>query len=264
MVIDAHAHISETEYGNIDLLLSRMDETGVKKTVVVPGGTVDVREMTLYVTGEKKPLLKDIPNYVVYEAIQRYPDRLVGFFGLNPLEEDEAYRILEVSIKLGCQGVKLNPIAHRFSFSGRVLDHVAEECGARGMPIYSHVLFSPGANTLKFGEFARRHPKTNFILGHMGFGSCDAHAFRLAKELPNFFLETSLGAYLAISEAIRIAGDEKLLFGSEFPLSTPKIQKFQIEQLSSSAQERILYRNALDIIPGLRLVNRNVQSLFKS
>ena len=248
MIIDGHAHLSDTEYGNIDLLIARMDEAGVDRTVIVPGGTVDVREMTLYITGEKQPPRRAIPNHLIYEAVRRFPDRFIGFFGVNPLEADEALRIFDRAVREGCRGIKLNPIAHRFSFAGTVLDHLAEECAHRGMPIYSHTIFDPGANTLKFGAFARRHPKANFILGHMGFGSCDAHAFRLAGELDNFYLETSLGNYLAIQEAIRIAGDEKLIFGSEFPMSTPRIQMFQIGDLPQASQEKILGQNLARLI----------------
>ena len=203
--------------------------------------------MSLYVTGEKRPK-KEIPNFVVYEALRRFPERVIGFVMINPLEEAEAYQTFDVAVKEGCRGVKLNPIAHRFSFSGRVLDHLAEECARRKMPIYSHALFDAGANTIKYGDFAKRHPNTTFILGHMGFGSCDSHAFQLARELPNLFLETSLGTFMAVREALRIAGPEKLLFGSEFPMSTPKIGMFQIRELPAEFHERILYRNMAAIL----------------
>ena len=38
MIIDAHTHVSDTEYGNIDLLIEQMDAAGVTKAVIVPGG----------------------------------------------------------------------------------------------------------------------------------------------------------------------------------------------------------------------------------
>ena len=111
--------------------------------------------------------------------------------------------------------------------------------------------FDPGANTLKYGAFARRHPKTNFILGHMGFGSCDGNAFKLAAELPNFYLETSLANHMSLTEAIRIAGDHKLVFGSEFPMSYPKIQLFQIRELPAASQTKILSETIRRLVPAL-------------
>ena len=251
MIIDAHAHVSDTDYGNVKLLIGRMDEAGVDRAIVVPGGTVDVRQMSQFVSGELKAPPRPIPNHVVYDAIAAYPKRLVGFCSFNPLERDEAYRIFETAIAKGCTGVKLNPIAFRFSFSGEVLDEMAVECGKRGIPIYSHVVFDPGANTQKYGSFARRHPGTNFILGHMGFGSCDGNAFKLAAELPNFYLETSLANYMSIAEAIRIAGDDKLVFGSEFPMSYAKIQLFQIREFPKQSQDKILSENIRRIVPAL-------------
>jgi len=251
MIIDAHAHVSDTEYGNVELLIQRMDEAGVDRAIVVPGGTVDVRQMSQFVSGELKAAPRPIPNHLVYQAIEAYPRRLLGFCSFNPLERDEAYSIFETSLARGCTGVKLNPIAFRFSFAGEVLDDIAVQCGKRGIPIYSHVVFDPGANTLKFGSFARRHPGTNFILGHMGFGSCDNNAFKLASELPNFYLETSLANFMSLSEAIRIAGDDKLLFGSEFPMSYAKIQLFQIRELPERSQRKILSENVRRIVPAL-------------
>lgn len=251
MIIDAHAHVSDTEYGNVDLLIRRMDEAGVDRAIVVPGGTVDVRQMSQFVSGELKAAVKPIPNHLVYQAIEKYPKRLVGFCSFNPLERDEAYAIFETAIARGCTGVKLNPIAFRFSFSSEVLDDIAAQCGVRGIPIYSHVIFDAGANTQKYGAFARRHPGTNFILGHMGFGSCDGNAFKLAAELPNFYLETSLANHMSVSEAIRIAGDHKLVFGSEFPMSYHKIQLFQIREFPERSQVKILSENIRRIVPAL-------------
>jgi len=251
MIVDAHAHVSDTEYGNAQLLIRRMDEAGVDRAIVVPGGTVDVRQMSQFVSGELKAPARPIPNHLVYQAIADYPQRLVGFCSFNPLERDEAYQIFETALARGCTGVKLNPIAFRFAFAGEVLDDIAELCGKRGIPIYSHVVFDPGANTLKYGSFARRHPRTNFILGHMGFGSCDGNAFKLAAELPNFYLETSLANHMSISEALRIAGDDKLVFGSEFPMSYAKIQLFQIREFPVASQVKILSENIRRIVPAL-------------
>jgi len=64
-IIDGHAHISDSDYGNVRLLIEEMEKAGVEKTVVVPGGMMDVREMTLYVLGDKEPS-DIIPNKVVF------------------------------------------------------------------------------------------------------------------------------------------------------------------------------------------------------
>ncbi len=247
-MMDAHAHVSNTDYGNIELLIRELDNADIEKCVVVPGGMVDVRKMTLYVTGALEPN-PSIPNDCVYDAIQKYPNRINGFVCVNPLDEEQAWVTFKDGIHHGCVGVKLSPLTHKFSFGGDTLEALADECGKRHFPIYSHSLFHPGVSTSKYGQLARRHPKTNFILGHMGFGPLDVLAIELAATLPNFYLETSLACSLAIVEAIKKAGPEKLIFGSEFPMSTPGIQKLMLKELHLDQEEKIFSENIRRLLP---------------
>lgn len=237
MLIDGHAHISVSDYGNIELYIKCLNEGDVDLGLIVPGGTMDVREMTLYITGDKDPI-QEIPNSAVFDALQKYPDRLRGFVGINPLEESESLKWFEKAVSHKFAGVKLSPMTHQFSYYSEFLDFIAAECSKYGMVMYGHSLFNVGASSEAYGEFAGRNPGTNFILGHMGFGSCDVIAFNLAKELNNLYLEVSLGNFLAINQAVKIATADKIIFGSEFPMSTPSIQKFQINQLEISDEDK--------------------------
>ncbi|OHD15166.1 MAG: hypothetical protein A2086_16125 [Spirochaetes bacterium GWD1_27_9] len=251
MIIDAHSHVSDSTYGNVELLIKELDKANVDKCIVVPGGMMDVRKMTLYVTGDLEPN-ETIPNNVVYNALKKYPDRLKGYVCVNPLDEDNALKIFLEGVDNGCVGVKLSPMTHKFSFADEVLDEIAKECAKRNMPIYSHSLFNPGASTEKYGQLAKRHPDTNFILGHMGFGPADVKAMDLATELPNFYLETSSGCLLTISEAISKAGAEKIIFGSEFPMNTPKTELVKIMELNTDKKDLILYKNIQNLVPSLK------------
>lgn len=250
MIIDGHAHVSDTDYGNEDLLVSELNKLNIEKCIIVPGGMMDVRKMTLYVLGDKESS-DSIPNDVVFRAMKKYPEKLLGFVCINPLEDDKALEEFEEGVKNGCVGVKLNPMSHKFSFSGDILDTIAERCAELKMPIYTHTLFDPGASTKMLGFFAQQHPDTNFIIGHMGFGPADVYAYELARDLENVYLETSLATNISIQEAIRIAGDDKLIFGSEFPMSTPDIQAFQIKQLPEETQSKIFSKNIKKLIPAL-------------
>jgi len=52
-----------------------------------------------------------------------------------------------------------------------------------------------------------------------------------------------------LKEAIEKVGSEKLIFGSEFPMSTASIQAFQIKQLDCDIQKKIFSENIKKIIP---------------
>ncbi len=244
MIIDGHAHVTAADFGSADELLRQLDQAGIDRAVCVPGGMIDVRQFSRYLSGRLQPD-QTIPNHLVYEAIARHADRLYGFVCINP-KDPLAAAIMREGFDRGCRGVKLAPTVHRFAFTEPVLAEVAEECGRRGFPVYTHVVPQPGATTGDFAALAQRHPATSFILGHMGFGPGDVDAIEFAARLPNFYLETSLGNYLILRDALAAAGPGKLIFGSEFPLSHPKVELEKIKLLDASAHDAIWRKNVLE------------------
>lgn len=237
MIIDAHAHISDTTYGNVDLYLAALREAGVQRGVVVPGGTVDVRKMSDYITGRRQPESLIPNNPYVAGACRDHQPALTGFAMIDPHDENAAGS-LEQSFQSGFRGLKLSPMTHQFSFASKAVAQMAACCGDHGFPVYSHVVFSPGASTARYIALALQFPRTNFILGHMGFGPADQEGLEAAIELENFFLETSSGSYLHIRESVARAGPGKVIFGSEFPLSHPKVELTKILLLGLKADDQ--------------------------
>jgi predicted TIM-barrel fold metal-dependent hydrolase len=247
MIIDGHAHVSATDFGSADVLLAQLDQAGIDRAVCVPGGMVDVRQFSRYLSGRLQPD-RNIPNHLVFDAIARHPDRLSGFVCVDPTAGAKALDMLREGFGRGCRGVKLAPNVHRFAFTEPILGQIAAECGERGFPVYSHVLPSPGATTADFAAWARRTPGTNFVIGHMGFGPGDVDAIEFAAELPNLHLETSLGNYLILRDALARLGPNRLIFGSEFPLSHPKVELEKIRLLDCSDEQAILAGNIQRLI----------------
>lgn len=244
MIIDAHAHISNTEYGNAELYLEQLTASGIPQGIVVPGGMMDVRKMTDYITGAAKPE-KPVPdNQYVREACQKFSSNIKPMACINP-HDPNAAELLAQRFNDGFRGLKLSPMTHQFSFASKAAASLAVCCGEYGFPVYTHVVFSPGASTSRLISLARQYPGTNFILGHMGFGPADREGLEAAMELDNFFLETSTGSYLHIKEAVRKAGSQKVIFGSEYPLSHPAVElkKILLLDLSSADNDRILGGN---------------------
>lgn len=247
MLIDGHAHVSASDFGCADELLRQLDQAGIDRAVCVPGGMIDVRQFSRILSGRLQPD-RNIPNHLVYDAIAAHSDRLDGFVCVDPNAGAKALDMLREGFDRGCRGVKLAPIVHRFPFTVPALEEVAAECGRRGFPVYSHVVPSPGATTADFAAWARRTPGTPFILGHMGFGPGDSDAIEFAAELPNLYLESSLGNYLILRDALAQAGPKKLIFGSEFPLSHPKVELEKILLLESPDQQTIVEGNIRGLI----------------
>lgn len=247
MIVDGHAHVSATDYGNVDVLLAQLDQAGIDRALCVPGGMIDVRQFSRIFSGRVQPDPK-IPNHLVFDAIASHADRLYGFVCVNPHEGSAALDMARRGFERGCRGVKLAPLVHRFQFNAPVLSDLAALCAEHGFPVYSHVLPNPGATTADYAAWARRCPKSSFILGHMGFGPADADAIDFAAELPNLYLETSLGNFLILRDALARLGPGKLIFGSEFPLGHPQAELENVRLLDSAAHDAILRANILRLI----------------
>ncbi len=248
-MIDGHAHVSETDYGSVEQYLAQLAVSGIAQGVVVPGGMLDVRKMTDYVTGRAKPEHPDPNNRYIQACCQRHPTQISGFICINPHDPDGRAK-LEEGFEQGFRGLKLSPLSHEFSFASKAVADLAAGCGEHGLPLYTHVVYSPGASTARLVALARQFPGTNFILGHMGFGPADQEGLEAAATLDNFYLETSTANLLHLQEAAARAGASKLIFGSEFPLSHPavELQKILLLKLAGAAQDQILGGNIRELL----------------
>lgn len=242
MIIDAHAHVSPTTYGATEQYLKVLRQSGIEQAVICPGAMLDVRKMSEYVSGQKKP--DAIPkNDYVSQSVQSSP-MLIGMACVDPCDPQAAEK-LEQYLEKGFRGLMVSPLVHKFSFPDDNMAALATLCGERGVPIISHNGWRPGANTADYVLLARKFPRTNFILEHMGALPTDVEAANAAAELDNFFLETSLSSFLHVVETVKMTGASKVIFGSEYPLSHPalELRKVFLLPLSDREREQILGGN---------------------
>lgn len=253
MIVDGHAHVGLSEYGNETILMEQMKKAKVDKAVIVPGGIIDVRKMSNYIDGTSKPEVSDIEPIMKHleKVIKKYHDMFYAFINVNPHVGKYAVEYVENSIKeRGFSGLKLAPVCHKFSFDNSIVKQLAHLCGELNVPFYTHSLDVPGTTTSDFEKLVKDFPKTTFILGHMGCGPNDVKAMEIVAKYDNMYLETSLGNYLGIKNVLKTAGASKLIFGSEFPLSHPSVElmKIELQDISVGDKEKILSKNILDIL----------------
>lgn len=250
MIVDAHAHVSNSNFGNVEILIGQLDDAKIDRAILVPGGMLDVRRMTEYIKGKEKPVTLIPPNEIVKNALEKYPGRFYGFFCVNPHDGEKAIKSLENGVRSGFVGLKLAPMVHEFSLTCKTVKTLAKKCGDIGIPFYTHTVYSPAASTSKVGMLAKEFPDTTFILGHMGFGPVDLEGIELAYRLGNFYLETSGGSCIGIKEAVDKAGPEKIIFGSEFPMYHPMVElkKIDVLEMSKNDKDKVLGGNILRLI----------------
>ncbi|SHJ39914.1 hypothetical protein SAMN02745163_01867 [Clostridium cavendishii DSM 21758] len=251
MIIDAHAHITAKNYGSVEALIERYDEIGISKGVLVPGGMIDVRMMDKVVSGEKPIATKPIPNYLVKDAMNKYPDRVFGFFCVDPNDGEVSINEFTDAVKTqGFCGLKLAPIVHRFSLKSNIVKELARTCSELEVPCFFHTTDFEGSFTKDCHDLIKDCPNTKFILGHMGFGFSDSLSIEYAKKFENLYLETSCASTSIVRQAIQTLGDTKVIFGSEYPMDDPfyALSKITCLKLSEKSFENVTCNNILNLL----------------
>ena len=177
-------------------------------------------------------------NDYIIEAVQRFPDRLVGFGCFDPCHPkalSEAQRCIEN----GLSGIgELAFYACGIDAESLVrLAPIMDLCRTQNLPILIHTNepvwhHYPGKspNTLRqIYELVRRFQDNIIVLGHWG-GGIFFYSL-LKKEVPesltNVYFDTAASPFLYDTRihaiAIQLVGSEKILFGSDYPLIPPII-----------------------------------------
>lgn len=237
-------------------IVDEMDKQGVDKSVVFGFPWRDAE------TFKRE-------NDYALEAVDRHPDRLIGFCCFDP-GNSEAARETERCIKAGISGV--GELAfYRSGIDKACRDSLApvmELCLENNLPVLvhtnepvGHVYPGKTPNTLsQIYRLARRFPDNKIILAHWGGGIFFYNLLKkeVGESLKNVWFDTAASPFLydtqIYSFAARVAGVDKILFGSDFPLLKPSRYFSELENtgLPVSDIEKIKGGNAA-VILGLPL-----------
>jgi hypothetical protein len=223
-------------------LLAEMDENGVDKSVI-------------FGFPWQSPELFKMHNDCILEAVQRHPDRLIGFGCFDPASS-EAAKEAERCLDAGLAGI--GELA--FYQSGieeeslTRLAPVMDICRERGRPVLIHTNepvghHYPGKTPHTLAQIYRlvgRFPENIIVLAHWGGG---LFFFNLLKKevkdrLKKVYFDTAASPFLYDPEIYRIAiqvlGVDKILFGSDYPLLAQRRYFKEMEQAGISRQEHAL------------------------
>lgn len=103
------------------------------------------------------------------------------------------------------------------------------------------------------GGLAKSMPQLKLVLAHPGEGDNFMQRIDLVAQYPNLYLDisgTGIDRYGMLRCAIDAAGNNKILFGSDYPVNNPAvyIHAVRFEPLTNVERENILYSNFLRLI----------------
>ena len=174
-----------------------------------------------------------VPNEDVARYVQRYPDRLVGFAGIDPTRPKEAIdELRQAHDELGLKGLNIWPAAQDFHpASSAAMRLYTEACRLR-MPIMIHQDVQAAGNTkMEYArpylvdEIAREFPDLRIIVSQLGYPWTEEMVVLLGKHRNVFadisgLLHHQWMAYNALLSAYQAGVMDSLLFGSNFPYAT--------------------------------------------
>ena len=204
-------------------------------------------------------------NDYIMEAVNRYPDRLMGFCCLDPCAE-KAPREVARCFEGGLCGV--GELAfYECGIACTIRDNMAPVmalCREHDKPVLIHTNEPVGHryagktdNTLiQIYELAKAYPLNHIVLAHWGGG---LFFYQLLKKevgsvLANVYFDTAASPFLykpsIYRYAVELAGCEKILFGSDYPLINPRryFAELEISGLHQDQIDAIKGGNALKLL----------------
>jgi hypothetical protein len=276
VIIDFHAHITapdiiarREEYcvrdawfrdlyadprarlSSVEGLIASMNRASVDQAVVFGFGWSDM------------DLCRRDNDYVM-QAVERFPDRLVGFAIVNPAVGAEAVRELERCAAGGLRGLgELMPDGQGFRLDDEAaMAPIVEAAVALGMILLVHCSepvghLYPGKGTVTPDEvirFARLFPDATLVCAHWGGGTIFYELMpEIAGVMSNVYYDTAASLYLYRDDIFDLAArlaPGKVLFATDYPLLSPQrlIERMRAARMPVATLRRMLGGNAWRVL----------------
>jgi len=244
MIIDCHCHAGKGDgltgpwdtNAPLEKYLLRAARAGIDRTVLFAAFHSDYAAA----------------NREVARIVRSRPNRFYGFAFINPKRDAGRVRsMVEEAVKQhGFVGIKV----HRHDAA--LTREVCESARSFSLPVLYDVVGEVSAVEL----LAEEYPDVNFIIPHLGSFSDDWRAqLALIDHLvrhPNVFADSSgVRRFDLLEQAVRRAGANKILFGTDGPWLHPGVELAKIKALRLTGREEqlILGGNFLRLISRRRL-----------
>jgi uncharacterized protein len=275
MIIDFHTHIFPPEiannrdqyldkdvlfktlYSNIKAklataedLISSMDTHGIQKSVV------------LNIAWSSNELCRQTNDYIL-ESVSRFPDRLIGFCMVSFDSNDESIEELSRCTQAGIKGIGEIRINSELLNRNSVFSSIIEFLVTHKLILLTHTSEPVGHQYPGKGDttpeliypFITKYPNLKLVCAHWGGG---LPIYSLMPRVKPFFKELYFDSAASpflyspeiYSQVAQLVGFDKILFGSDYPLLSPRRLLNEIESLNISEETKkaILAGNACKLL----------------
>ena len=277
MIIDCHTHFWRypgelTEELAHETFIMRQQEIDLDITPEMHASAVSKVDRAI-VFGLRAPLTGFLTvNDTVAEYIRTDSKKLIGFAAICPTEDNALAEVDRAVQELGLRGLKMAPIYGGWD----PLDPRALKIFARAEELGLPIMFHQGAtyprkaplkyaNPILLEDIALRYPDLKMIIAHIGH-PWELEAIVLIRKQPNVFADISAlfyrpwQYYNSLRLAIEYGVADKLLFGTDYPITTfdesvkglhdivKLSQEMRLPPLPENLPDQILQRDTLGLL----------------
>lgn len=204
-------------------LVAAMDTAGVDKSCIF---AVDYGLLT----GEPGVPIEE-QNRAIARAQKRFPDRLVGFFAIDPRREGALEMVRRGVEDWGLRGLKLHPTVGYYPYD-EVGYPLYEYCQEVKIPVLFHTGSQPAPAKSRFSrpvyvdDVAGDFPDLSIIMAHMGHNWYE-EALLVCSVKPNVsvdisgwqrtFMENPAAFYRVLRQTLDAIGPWRVFFGTDGP-----------------------------------------------
>jgi predicted TIM-barrel fold metal-dependent hydrolase len=193
----------------------------------------------------------------IFSHKDKIKDKHILFASVDP-KMPGALKKFEKHFKNGARGLKLHPLMQTVRPVNKNVIALCRKAGEIGIPVLFHSGWGPlipgwQKRYSDFGDFeklVKMCPETKIILGHAGSLSYK-EAINIAFEYENVYLELSGQCPSSIKKMIKILGDDRLLFGSDwpyYPMAFPMAKVLLATEGKPKSREKIMKLNAKKLL----------------
>ena len=197
------------------------------------------------------PKQVDAINAFIAETADGSGGRLYGLGTLHPDSPDQAADVKALAAR-GLRGVKLHPEIQGFALDDPRSVRIFELCEESGLVLLLHTgdRRYDCSNPNRLLPMLRRFPGLKVVGAHLGGWSIYEEAVPQLIGVPNLWFDCCstfrwLDPQIAKQLILRL-GTDRVMFGSDYPMWTPKTELETLLSLgfSEAQQRRLLYENA--------------------
>lgn len=256
--IDCHCHIYPEKIAKRavqavgDFYGVEMDAVdGTSDALLEASADTPIEKHFVYSVATRPDQVESINNFIAGECENH--DQFVGFMTLHQ-DYGDPEREIDRAIGLGLKGVKIHPDTQKVNMDDPALMDIYEIIEGR-IPIVIHCgdYRYDFSHPKRLKKILKAFPDLKVNAAHFGGWSIFDYAYEILRD-ENCYLDTSssqeLLGPLRTKELCRLFGTERMMFGSDFPMWSPKkeYEMFTTAGFTDGELEAMLYENAIRFI----------------